>query len=66
MGDKTALVADQHLRTVSTMDKLRETLRDEHSFLMQARCMLLSFVCAHRSRKVVMRLTPTESLLVGM
>ncbi len=37
LGDKAALVADLHLRTVSTMDKLRETLRDEHSFLMQAR-----------------------------
>ena len=37
IGDKAGLVADLHLRTVSTMDKLRETLRDEHSFLMQAR-----------------------------
>ena len=35
LGDRAGLVADLHLRTVSTMDKLRETLRDEHSFLMQ-------------------------------
>ena len=37
LGDKAALVADVYLRTVATMDKLRETLRDEHSFLMQVR-----------------------------
>ena len=35
LGDRAGLVADLHLRTVSTMDKLRETLRDEHSCLMQ-------------------------------
>ena len=29
------MVADVYLRTVATMDKLRETLRDEHSFLIQ-------------------------------
>ena len=28
-------MADVYLRTVATMDKLRETLRDEHSFLIQ-------------------------------
>jgi len=35
LGDKAAMVADVYLRTVATMDKLRETLRDEHSFLIQ-------------------------------
>ena len=35
LGDKQQQVADVYLRTVSTMEKLRQTLRDEHSFLIQ-------------------------------
>ena len=35
LGDKQQQVADVYLRTVSTMEKLRQTLRDEHSFLIK-------------------------------
>jgi len=37
LGDKQAQVAALHERTRDIMDKLRETLRDEHSFSFQAR-----------------------------
>ena len=36
LGDKQAQVAALHERTRDIMDKLRETLRDEHSFSFQA------------------------------
>ena len=35
LGDKQAQVAALHERTRDIMDKLRETLRDEHSFSFQ-------------------------------
>lgn len=34
-GAPAAVVGTDYLRTVATMDKLRDTLRDEHSFLVQ-------------------------------
>ena len=37
LGDKQAQVAALHERTRDIMDKLRETLRDEHSFSFQVR-----------------------------
>ncbi len=34
-GVAAAVVGTDYLRTVATMDRLRDTLRDEHSFLVQ-------------------------------
>lgn len=34
-GERHAAVGTEYLQSVATMDKLRETLRDEHSFLVQ-------------------------------
>ena len=50
LGDKAALVADVYLRTVATMDKLRETLRDEHSFLIQVDAQRKARGCHRGSR----------------
>ena len=35
LGDEQAQVAEAHQRTTAVMGRLRATMRDEHSFLVQ-------------------------------
>ena len=67
------MVADVYLRTVATMDKLRETLRDEHSFLIQVRLQRTAdpaLRCRHwacqSSTKPYLLVQCTEPVLTGI
>ena len=60
LGDKQAQVAALHERTRDIMDKLRETLRDEHSFSFQAclrTCSGLHLFCTVRQLQQSRRLS---------
>ncbi len=63
LGDKQAQVAALHERTRDIMDKLRETLRDEHSFSFQVRAQRRVSV-AYRLPRIVKQETLEKATLL--